>query len=90
MTGRLNADTDGLRSGAARSDGLASSLSTSSKAISGNQPSHAGAAAILAAADAVRGLQSGRVSGHVDALHSGAGAFDGTERRSAADIAKAM
>lgn len=90
MAGRLNVDADGLRSGAARSDGLASSLSTGSAAISGSQPSHAGVSAILAAADAVRGRQSARMSGHADTLRSGAGDYDSIERRNAADIAKAM
>ncbi|WP_457221132.1 hypothetical protein [Mycobacteroides abscessus] len=47
-------------------------------------------AAILAAVDAVRGHQSERVSGQAGTLRSGAGAYEGTEGRSAADIAKAM
>lgn len=90
MTGHLGADTEGLRSGAARSDGFASSLSAGSVATSGSQPSHAGVAAIFAAAHAVRGHQSERVSGHADTLRSGAAAFEGTEERSSADIAGAM
>ncbi|WP_078278514.1 hypothetical protein [Mycobacteroides franklinii] len=90
MSGHLEANTDAQRSGAARSDALASSLAASPGATSGNQPSHAGVSAILAAAAAARGLQAERVSGHADTLRSGAGGFDGTEGRSAADIAKAM
>lgn len=90
MSGRLGVDTDGLRSGAARSGELASSLSPRSSATSGNQPSHAGVSAILAAADAVRARQSERVSGQADTLRSGAGEHDRTESRSVADIAKAM
>lgn len=90
MTGRLDTNTDGLRSGAARSDAIASSLSNSSTIASGGQPSHAGVAAILSAAAAVRDSQAQRVSGHADTLHSGAGAFECTEGRSAADIARAM
>lgn len=90
MTGRLDANSDGLRSGAAHSDAVASSLSNSPTIASGGQPSHAGAAAILSAAAAVRDSQAGRVSTHADTLRSGAGAYDGTEGRSAADIAKAM
>ncbi|SKY32304.1 Uncharacterised protein [Mycobacteroides abscessus subsp. massiliense] len=90
MAGRLDANSDGLRSGAARSDAVASSLSNGPTIASGGQPSHAGVAAILSAAAAVRDSQAQRVSGHADILRSGAGAYDGTEGRGAADIAKAM
>ncbi|MFT9533758.1 hypothetical protein ACM0AX_10895 [Mycobacteroides abscessus subsp. abscessus] len=90
MAGRLDVNSDGLRSEAARSDAVASSLSNSPTIASGGQPSHAGVAAILSAAAAVRDSQAQRASTHASTLRSGAGAFDSTEGRSAADIAKAM
>ncbi|RIU26778.1 type VII secretion target [Mycobacteroides abscessus] len=91
MADHLGVDTGGLGVGAARSEGLAAELTGGEAAGgSGNQPSHMGVSAILAAARTAREHQAGRMSGHASTLRSNASQYDGNDRRSATDIAQAM
>ncbi|WP_078325169.1 hypothetical protein [Mycobacteroides salmoniphilum] len=93
MADHLGVDTDGLRSAAARSARLADELSsggTGTGSSSGSQPSHSGVAAVDGAAMSIRDLQSGRVGQQSGGMVTGSKSFDGTESRSAADIARSM
>ena len=87
----VRVDTDGLRSGAANSDALASALATGpAGGPTDSQPSHSGVSAILLSVQSVRGRQSGRVASDASIMRAGAGHYDDTDGHSATDIAQAM
>lgn len=91
MADYLGVDTDGLRSAAARSAGLADELSSGSTGGgSGSQPSHAGVTALDGAAMSVRRAQSNRVQNQSGDMVTGSKSYDDTVGRSAADIARSM
>lgn len=90
MADDLRVDTEGLRSGARSSDALASALVAGAGGAGGSQPSHGGVSAVLAAVQAVRGRQSGRVAKQAGAMRTGASRYDDTDGRTATNIAKAM
>ncbi|WP_142386831.1 hypothetical protein [Mycobacterium hubeiense] len=91
MSDRLDADLGGLRSGAANSESVAAALADAAAGGgAGSEPSQVGAAAILAAAQAVRQVQSGRVAGQADALTSAASAYESTDQRGAGDLERSM
>ncbi|MBB4854873.1 hypothetical protein HNP40_002265 [Mycobacteroides chelonae] len=91
MADYLGVDTDGLRSAAARSAGVADQLADGGTGGNlGSQPSHAGVAALDGAATSIRGAQSSRVEGQSGDMATGSKSYDGTVARSAADIARSM
>ena len=91
MADDLRIDTDGLHSGAAGSDILASALATgASCGGAGSQPSHGGVSAVLAAAESVRGRQSGRVAQQASDMRTAASRYDETDGHNATAIGKAM
>lgn len=88
---RLDVDLGGLRSGAANSESVAEALADAAVAGGpGSEPSQAGATAILAAAQAVRKLQSGRVSGQADAMASAASNYGITDESGAGNLEMSM
>lgn len=91
MADYLGVDTDGLRSAAARSAGLADQLASGATGGgSGNQPSHTGVTALDGAAMSVRGAQSNRVQNQSGDMATGSRSFNDTVGRSAAGIARSM
>ncbi|MHC9292034.1 hypothetical protein ACRCUN_06175 [Mycobacterium sp. LTG2003] len=77
MANELEVEASGLRAAAASSDAAAAELSTSSvEGVPGTTPSHAGVAAIMAAAQSVRGRQSGRISGQASDLTVSGASYD--------------
>ena len=80
MANELKVSTDGLRVAAANSDGTAAELATGTvEGGPGTHPSQVGAAAILAAAQSVRGRQSSRISSQADDLSVASARYDTTD-----------
>ena len=80
MANELHVDTAGLRTAAASSEARAAELAAGTAGgVTGSHPSQVGAGAILAAAQSVRALQSGRISGQAEDLSVGSARYDTTD-----------
>lgn len=87
MAQRLQVDTDGMTSGAAASDAIASGLSPHFDEVSGPQPSHCGVSAMNDAIAAVRVQQARRVRSQSEAMHAGATLYEDTDSEAAQTLA---
>lgn len=91
MPEELHVDPEGLRTGAAVSDGLSGLLAAGvSGRVGGGQDIHAAVRAVDAAVAATRDDQSGRLGEQVEDLRTGAARYDGSDEASARNIARSM
>lgn len=92
MTERLSVDDQGLNAAAGGSADIADSLeaSAASGATSGDQPSHAGVAAIEAALASVRDRQATRVSNHAQYMRVGSGVYRRTDDEASTAVVRTI
>lgn len=90
MAHRLEVDTDGLTSGAAASDAIASGLAARFDGISGPQPSHYGVSAVNDAIATIRVQQARQVRSQSEAMHAGATLYEDADTEAAGKLADFM
>ena len=91
MAEPMKADTDGLITGAAASESIASSLGAADfVSYPGSQPSHDGVAAVNRAISTIRTQQATRVQHQADALRTGAARYDDADLEAADNLAESM